>query len=110
MLKDMNISKYLKVNLHCVSIQENEAHQTSSFIQLREDNQAILTLIKNAHVHEQSKYIDVFYYNICNLHKHNQIQIDFVLSQEMIADELIKFLSKQIFEQFIELMRFTVND
>jgi len=26
MLKDMNIDKYLEVNLHCVSIQENKAH------------------------------------------------------------------------------------
>ncbi len=26
MLRDMSMSKYLKVNLHCVSIQENEAH------------------------------------------------------------------------------------
>ncbi len=38
MLRDMNISKYLEVNLHCMSIQENKAHQTSSLIQLREDN------------------------------------------------------------------------
>jgi len=26
MLRDMNISKYLKVNLHCISIQKNKAH------------------------------------------------------------------------------------
>ncbi len=38
MLRDMNIGKYLEVNLHCVNIQENEAHWASSFIQLREDN------------------------------------------------------------------------
>jgi len=110
MLRDMSIDKYLEVNLYCVNIQENKAHQTSLLIQLREDNQVILILIKNAHIHKQSKHIDVFYHNIHNLHKHNQIQINFVLSQEMIADELIKSLSKQIFEQFIELMRLTVND
>jgi len=110
MLRDIDISKYFEVNLHCMSIQENKAHQTSSFIQLREDNQVILTLIKNIHVHEQSKHIDVFYHNICNLHKHNQIQVDFVLSQEMIVNELIKSLSRQIFEQFIELMKLTVDD
>jgi len=80
MLRDINIGKYLEVNSHCVSIQENEAHQASSFIQLKEDNQAVLILIKNIHVHKQSKYINVFYHNICDLHKCNQIQIDFVLS------------------------------
>ncbi len=52
MLRDMSMSKYLKVNLHCVSIQENEAHWASSFIQLREDNQVVLILIKNTHIHE----------------------------------------------------------
>jgi len=110
MLRDMSISKYLEVNSHCMNIQENKAHQTSSLIQLKRDNQVILTLIKNAHVHEQSKYIDVFYHNICNLHKHNQIQVDFVLSQEMVVNRLIKPLPRQIFEWFIEFMKFTVDD
>ncbi len=110
MLRDINIDKYLEVNSHYVSIQENEAHQTSSLIQLRKDNQAVLILIKNAHVHEWLKHINVFYHNICDLHKCNQIQIDFVLSQEMVADELIKSLSRQIFEWFIEFMRLTVDD
>ncbi len=79
-LRDMNISKYLKVNSYCISIQENKAHWASSFIQLRKDNQAVLILIKNIHVHKQSKHINVFYHNIYNLYKHNQIQVDFVLS------------------------------
>jgi len=91
-LRDIDISKYFEVNLHCINIQENEAHQTFLFIQLKEDNQAVLILIKNAYVHEQLKHIDVFYHNICNLHKCNQIQIDFVLSQKMIVNRLIKSL------------------
>jgi len=69
MLRDMSINKYFKINLHHVSIQKNETHQITLFIQLREDNQVVLILIKNAHVHEQLKYINVFYHNICNLHK-----------------------------------------
>jgi len=69
MLRDMNMSKYFKINLHHVNIQKNKSHQTASLIQLREDNQVVLILIKNAHVHEQSKHIDVFYYNIHDLHK-----------------------------------------
>jgi len=110
MLRDISISKYLEVNLYCINIQENKAHWASSFIQLREDNQAVLILIKNTHVHEWLKHINVFYYNICDLHKCNQIQIDFMLSQEMIADRLIKFLFKWIFKQFIEFMKLTVDD
>ena len=110
MLRDMSMSKYLEVNSHCVNIQKNEAHQTALFIQLREDNQAVLILIKNTYVYEWSKYIDVFYHNICDLHKQNQIHVNFVLSQEMIADELTKPLSRQIFKQFIELIELTVDD
>ncbi len=109
MLRDMGMSKYLGANSHRVSIQEDKAHQAASLIQLRENNQAILTLIKDAHVHEQSKYIDVFYHNICDLHKHNQIQVDFVPSQEMVADGLTKPLPRRIFERFIELMGLTVG-
>jgi len=94
MLRDMGMGKYLEANSHCMSIQENKAHHASSLIQLREDNQATLTLIKDAHVHEQSKHINVFYHNICDLHKCNQIQVDFVLSQKMVVDELIKPLPR----------------
>ena len=63
------MNKYFEINLHHVSIQKNKAHQAASFIQLKEDNQAVLILIKNAHVHEQLKHINVFYHNICDLHK-----------------------------------------
>lgn len=95
-------------NLHHVSIQENEAHQTASPIQLREDNQAVLTLVKDTHVHEWSKHIDIAYHNICDLHKQNQIQVEFVPSQEMMTDELAKPLPRRIFDQFVELLGLTV--
>ncbi len=69
----MSMSKYFEINLHYVSIQKNEAHQAASLIQLKENNQAVLILIKNTYVHKQLKHINVFYYNICNLYKQNQI-------------------------------------
>ena len=108
-LRDMGMGKYLGANSHCVSIQEDEAHRASSPIQLRGDNQAALTLVKDAHVHERSKHIDVSYHNIRDLHKRNQIQVDFVPSQEMVADGLTKPLPRRIFERFIELMGLTVG-
>ncbi len=69
-----------------------------------------MILIKNVYVFEQLKYINVFYYNICNLHKHNQIQIDFIFSQKIIVNELIKLLFKQIFKQFIKFIKLIIND
>ena len=62
-------------------------------------------LVKNAHIHEKSKHIDITYHHIQNLHKKNQISMNFVSSQNMIADELIKSLSQQNFKRFIEQLR-----
>ncbi len=62
-------------------------------------------LIKNAHIYERLKHIDVAYHHIQNLHKKNQISMNFVSSQDMIANELIKSLSWQNFKRFIEQLR-----
>jgi hypothetical protein len=43
--------------------------------------------------------IDVAYHHIRDLHKRNQIQVDFVPSQDMIADGLTKPLPRQMFER-----------
>ena len=62
-------------------------------------------LIKNAHIHERLKHIDITYHHIQDLHKKNQISMNFIFSQNMIADELIKSLSWQNFKRFIEQLR-----
>ncbi len=51
-LRNIKLDKYLEVNLHCVSIQKNEIHKENISLQLKRNNQAVLTLIKNAYVHE----------------------------------------------------------
>ena len=79
-LRDMGLGKYLDSNSYCVSIQENETHKKILPLQLRDDNQTVLTLIKNAHVHERSKHIDVVYHHIWDLHQRNQIKINFMSS------------------------------
>ena len=76
----MKLDKYLDSNSYCVSIQEDETHKKISSLQLRDDNQTVLTLIKNVHVHERSKHINVVYHHIQNLHQRNQIKIDFMSS------------------------------
>ena len=99
--RDMGLSKYLDSNPYCVSIQENETHKKILSLQLRGDNQAVLTLIKNVHVHERSKHIDVAYHHIQDLHQRNQIKVDYVSSQDMVADGLTKSLSRQNFKNFV---------
>ena len=59
--RNMKLDKYLDSNLYCVSIQENKTHKKILSLQLRDDNQTVLTLIKNAYVYEKSKHIDIVY-------------------------------------------------
>ena len=104
-LRDMGLDKYLDSNLYCVSIHENETYKKSSLLQLKKNNQVALTLIKNVHVHKRSKHIDITYHHIWNLHQRNQIEVNFVSSQNMIADDLIKSLSRQNFKNFVNQLR-----
>ncbi len=104
-LKNMNLTKYLSISYSHVDILEKITHQFVSLTQLKRDNQASFMLIKNAHIHERSKHIDIAYHHIQDLHKKNQISMNFVSSQDMIADELIKSLSQQNFKRFIEQLK-----
>ena len=97
----MGLGKYLDSNPYCVSIQENETHREISPLQLRGDNQAVLTLIKDAHVHERSKHIDIAYHHIWDLHQRNQIKVDFMPSWDMFVDGLTKPLPRQNFKDFV---------
>ena len=101
-LRDMGLGKYLSSNSYCVSIHENETHRESSLLQLKGDNQAALTLIKDAHVHERSKHIDITYHHIWDLHQRNQIEVNFVPSRDMVADGLMKPLPRQNFRDFVK--------
>ncbi len=101
----MNLTKYLSISHSCIDILEKITHQSVSLTQLKKDNQASLMLIKNAHIHERSKHIDITYHHIQDLHKKNQISVNFISNQDMIADELIKSLSQQNFKRFIEQLR-----
>ncbi len=101
-LKDMNLTKYLSISHSRVDILEKVTHQSVSPTQLKGDNQAALMLVKDAHIHERSKHIDVAYHHIRDLHKKNQISVNFVPSQDMVADGLTKPLPRQNFKRFIE--------
>ena len=81
LLKDMRMSKYLGDNRHRVNIKEDDTHKSDSPVQLKGDNQAALTLVKDAHVHERSKHIDVAYHHVRDLHIKNQIHVSFVASK-----------------------------
>jgi len=67
----MNLTKYLSINHNHVDILEKITYQSVSLTQLKKNNQASFMLIKNVHIYERLKYIDITYHHIQNLHKKN---------------------------------------
>ena len=101
----MSFEKYFEIEFSQVFIIEKIKHKAHSSMQLLEDNQAINLLVKDAHIHERSKHIDVIYHHIKNLYKRNLIQLDYVSSENMIVDDLIKSLLRKKFKTFIEHLK-----
>ncbi len=67
----MKMNKYLEDNKHRVNIKKNSVHEISSLIQLMGNNQAALTLVKDAYIHERFKHINVIYHHVRDLHTKN---------------------------------------
>ena len=101
-MKDIGFTKYFNPS---VNIRESDKNELDSPMQLKGDNQASIQLTKDAHIHGRSKPIDVTYYHIRDLHKRNRIQMDYVPSEEMIADDLTKPLNKPLFKRFIDQLK-----
>jgi len=74
-------------------------------MQLIKDNQATLTLTKDAYIYNRLKHIDVVYYYIRDLCRSNRICISFVRSANIIVDELTKLLSRDKFKIFIKQLK-----
>ena len=75
-------------------------------MQLLSDNQVINLLIKNVHIHERLKHIDVVYHHIKNLYNKNLIKLNYVLNANMIVDDLTKSLLKNKFKKFVTQLKF----
>ena len=70
------------------------------------DNQTVNFLIKNAYIQGRSKHINVVYHYIKNLYNKNLIKLSYVLSADMIADNLTKSLLKNKFKKFVTQLKF----
>ena len=106
LFKNLGYTKYLGNEEGQVSIVENEKHQSTA-MQLKGDNQAANHLVKDAHIHERSKHIDVAYHHVRDLAKKNLIQLDYIASAEMIVDELTKPLTRDRFKGFTSQLGLT---
>lgn len=70
-------------------------------VQIMGDNQAALTLVKDAHTHERSKHIDVAYNFVRRLWWQKKIAVEYVPTKEMVADGLTKPKNGPQFQEFV---------
>ena len=85
-LRDMGYPKFIGKDPKCV--------------QMYGDNQGALALVKNPHLHERSKHIDISYHFIRDLAEKGKIKVDYVPTDEMVADGMTKPLQRLTFERF----------
>ena len=97
----MKLRKYLRNSLNVVNITKDLKHETKSSIQLKNDNQTVNNLVKNLHIIERFKHIDIAYHHIRNLIKKNVIQLNYIFSSQMMTNEMTKSLSKKRFKVFV---------
>ena len=68
------------------------------------DNQKIIKLTKNPKFHRRTKHISIQYHFTRECVENGEIKLVYVLTEKMIADELIKKLPKIKFNQFVNLL------
>ncbi len=90
MLRDMGHGNVIGDNPYCVDIIG--------------DNQGALALVKNPHLHERSKHIDICYHYIRDLHATGKVQVSYIPTSEMKADGLTKPLSRPKFQEFTRMI------
>ena len=69
--------------------------------QLKGDNQSALALVKNPQVNDRTKHIDVAHHHIRDLQGKKKIQIDYIPTDQMVADGFTKPLRKPQFNDFV---------
>lgn len=74
-------------------------------VKMKGDNQAALTLVKDAHIHERSKHIDVAYNYVRNLWWQRKIAVEYCHTKEMAADGLTKPLTGPQFQNFVKQLQ-----
>ena len=70
-------------------------------VQTRGDNQGAIHLVKNPILSNRSKHIDISYHYVRDLAEKKRTAVDYVPTNEMIADGLTKPLPRSNFEKFV---------
>jgi hypothetical protein len=78
-------------------------------ISIKGDNQGSLALVKNPHLHERSKHIDIQYHYVRDLEAKGKINVSYIPTTDMVADGLTKPLGRIAFDRFRELLGITMK-
>jgi len=62
------------------------------------DNQSTIKLIRNPEYHKRSKHIDIRYHFVREKYASGDIDVQYVCSQDQLADILTKALSRDVFK------------
>jgi len=89
-LKDLGIPQFILENNNTMSVLG--------------DNQGAIALTKNPYLHERSKHIDICYHFIRDLVNKGDIDINYINTVEMIADELMKPLARVSYERWVKML------
>lgn len=89
-LRDMSMAKHLGSNPYCT--------------QIMGDNQGSIHLLENPRIHERSKHIDICYHHVRDLAARKRIKVDYIPTDEMLADGLTKPLTSVKFKKFTEMV------
>ena len=95
-LKDMGYPRYIGKDPYVAKI--------------KGDNQGALALVKNPHLHERSKHIDIQYHHIRDLETRKRIAVSYIPTIDMVADGMTKPLDRIAFQRFKDLMGMTQRD
>ena len=63
-------------------------------VKIKGDNTGLLVLVKNLHLYERSKYIDICHHYTRDLAKQGRIRLIYILIKDIIADGFTKPLKK----------------
>jgi len=74
-------------------------------MEIMEDNQGAIALVKNPHLHERSKHIDISYHYTRDLQAKGMITTVYIPTEQMAADGLTKPLPRIPFERFLRMLR-----
>ena len=74
-------------------------------MKIRANNQSIIALINNFDNHKRIKHIFIQYHYVRKLVKNKQINFIYFFIVDMLIDDLIKSLKRQLFEHFVNMLK-----